>query len=626
MTRSRDVSKGATRNEFIYTATATQTTFSGNDDNSNSLSYTVGQIDVFMNGARLAPADFTATNGTSVVLGAAAAASDIIQVNAFGTFSVSDVLAQRTEFDYTATAGQTTFSGSDNGSNSLSYTAGRIDVYLNGSHLNDTDDYVATNGTSVVLQAGAEVGDLLKVVNHGTVNLVSNILSSDLDLNGNKLDLDADADTSIHASTDDQIDIEIAGADDFTFTANDFTALSGSVISTDTINETTSGSGVTIDSVICKDGAIDVNGTSDGIVLDADADTTISADTDDQLDIKVGGTDRFSIASTGKVTSTSTGAASNFDIINTDDGTLGPDLTLYHNSTSPADNDTVGLISFAGNDGGGTKNTYAQIRGGAIDVSDTEEDGMIQFFTQQAGTLEEKMRIVHSARVGINTTSIQGTLHVDSEFDGTFGRACIAASTADPTGDSSNQLIVCAFTGDNTVTNATFISFRDSGGEIGHITATSGTAVAYNTTSDYRLKENVSYSWDATTRLKQLKPVIFNFIADDTDTVIDGFLAHEVGDVVPNSVTGTKDGTRTVAGAVKRADGSLYHENVTEADWTAGKADGTYTNDTTWSETATVPDYQGIDHSKLVPLLVKTVQEQQVIIENLQSRVTTLEG
>ena len=48
MTRSRDVSKGATRNEFIYTTT--QTTFSGNDDNSNSLSYTVGQIDVFMNG------------------------------------------------------------------------------------------------------------------------------------------------------------------------------------------------------------------------------------------------------------------------------------------------------------------------------------------------------------------------------------------------------------------------------------------------------------------------------------------------------------------------------------------------------------------------------------------------
>ena len=230
MTRSRDVSKGATRNEFIYTATATQTTFSGNDDSSNSLSYTVGQIDVFMNGARLAPADFTATNGTSVVLDSGAAASDIIQINAFGTFSVSDGVVARAEFDYTATAGQTTFSGNDNDSQSLTYTAGRIDVYLNGSRLNVTDDYVATNGTSVVLQSGAQAGDSLVVVSHGTVNLVSNILDTTLDLNGEKLVLDADADTSIHASTDDQIDIEIAGADDFAFKANKFEVQTGSNI------------------------------------------------------------------------------------------------------------------------------------------------------------------------------------------------------------------------------------------------------------------------------------------------------------------------------------------------------------------------------------------------------------
>ena len=267
MTRSRDVSKGATRNEFIYTATATQTTFSGNDDNSNSLSYTVGQIDVFMNGARLAPADFTATNGTSVVLDSGAAASDIIQINAFGTFSVTDVLAARTEFDYTATAGQTTFSGNDNDSQSLSYTAGRIDVYLNGSRLNVTDDYVATNGTSVVLQSGAQAGDSLVVVSHGTVNLVSNILDTTLDLNGEKLVLDADADTSIHASTDDQIDIEIAGADDFAFKANTFEVQTGS--------------------------NIDMNGTE--LILDADGDTSITADTDDQIDVRIAGADDLSL-------------------------------------------------------------------------------------------------------------------------------------------------------------------------------------------------------------------------------------------------------------------------------------------------------------------------------------------
>ena len=107
----------------------------------------------------------------------------------------------------------------------------------------------------------------------------------------------------------------------------------------------------------------------------------------------------------------------------------------------------------------------------------------------------------------------------------------------------------------------------------------SGSSVAYNTSSDYRLKENVSYTWDATTRLKQLKPARFNFIADDTNTLVDGFLAHEVSSVVPEAITGTKD---------------------------AVDADGN-------------PEYQGIDQSKLVPLLIKTIQE-------LEARITALEA
>ena len=265
MTRSRDVSKGATRNEFVYTATTQQTTFSGNDDSSNSLAYTAGQIDVFVNGVRQAAADYTATNGTSVVLGAGASVGDVVNINAFGTFSVADVIVSRLEFDYTATAGQTTFTGSDNDSQTMAYTAGRIDVYLNGSRLNVTDDYVATNGTSVVLEAGAQAGDSLVVVAHGTVNLASNILDTTLDLNGEKLVLDADADTSIHASTDDQIDIEIAGADDFAFKANKFEVQTGS--------------------------NIDMNGTE--LILDADGDTSITADTDDQIDVHIAGADDF---------------------------------------------------------------------------------------------------------------------------------------------------------------------------------------------------------------------------------------------------------------------------------------------------------------------------------------------
>ena len=90
MSRSRDISKGTTRTEFVFTATAGQTTFSTTDD-STSLSYAVGKIDVFLNGIRLAPADFTATNGTSVVLASGANASDVLFVVSFGTFQVADL-------------------------------------------------------------------------------------------------------------------------------------------------------------------------------------------------------------------------------------------------------------------------------------------------------------------------------------------------------------------------------------------------------------------------------------------------------------------------------------------------------------------------------------------------------
>jgi hypothetical protein len=112
---------------------------------------------------------------------------------------------------------------------------------------------------------------------------------------------------------------------------------------------------------------------------------------------------------------------------------------------------------------------------------------------------------------------------------------------------------------------------------VGEITFNSS-STTYATSSDYRLKENVVYDWDATTRLKQLKPARFNFIVD-ADTTVDGFLAHEAQAVVPECVTGTKD---------------------------AVDADG-------------VAVMQGIDQSKLVPLLVKTIQE-------LEARITALEG
>tara|TARA_R100001463_G_scaffold2404_1_gene10178 strand:- start:355 stop:1416 length:1062 start_codon:yes stop_codon:yes gene_type:complete len=102
------------------------------------------------------------------------------------------------------------------------------------------------------------------------------------DLKGSEFVLDADGDTTITADTDDQIDIKIAGADDFQFTANTFTAQSGSTIAAQALTATT----------ITPSSNIDMNGTE--LILDADADTSITADTDDRIDIKIANTDHVS--------------------------------------------------------------------------------------------------------------------------------------------------------------------------------------------------------------------------------------------------------------------------------------------------------------------------------------------
>ena len=172
-----------------------------------------------------------------------------------------------------------------------------------------------------------------------------------------------------------------------------------------------------------------------------------------------------------------------------------------------------------------------------------------------------------------------------------------------------------------------FISFlRSSGTIVGSISQTNGGAnVLFNTSSDYRLKENVEYNWDATTRLKELKPCRFNF-KGHTKT-IDGFLAHEVTSV-PESVTGTKDATEDL-GTVKDKDGNIIEKNVSEThfkerqkettDLDGNKENAAYPSTYTWEKTSTENVYQTIDHSKLVPLLVKTIQE-------LEARITVLES
>ena len=134
-----------------------------------------------------------------------------------------------------------------------------------------------------------------------------------------------------------------------------------------------------------------------------------------------------------------------------------------------------------------------------------------------------------------------------------------------------------------TSTTAKQIEFRSANSAVGDITCTS-TTTAYNTSSDYRLKEDLVAVADASTRVNALKPVNFAWKADGSR--VDGFLAHELAEVVPEAVTGEKD---------------------------AVDAEGK-------------PVYQGIDQSKLVPLLTAALQEALARIESLEADVATLKG
>ena len=214
-------------------------------------------------------------------------------------------------------------------------------------------------------------------------------------------------------------------------------------------------------------------------------------------------------------------------------------------------------------------------------------DNSLQFQTNNS----ERMRMTSAGTIGIGDTT--PTAFVDIACDTQQSHVLQLRNTNASTGGGK------------------YIQFAKANGDFtGSVTQSSDlNTVAFNTTSDYRLKENISYDFDATSRLKQLKPARFNWISDENNTTIDGFIAHEVSGIVPEAISGEKDGTEDI-GTIKDEKGKVLRTNVLEIT----KQDGE-----TWTKTGTKNAYQGIDQSKLVPLLVKTIQE-------LEARITALEN
>lgn len=209
-------------------------------------------------------------------------------------------------------------------------------------------------------------------------------------------------------------------------------------------------------------------------------------------------------------------------------------------------------------------------------------------------------KITGFTSTGIDDNATANAITIDSSENVMIGKTSTGASTVGvaftPSG-TGNQVVNFSAGGEAHIYNNTnagdvtyTIDFRQQGTDSGRIRVLAS-SVEYQTSSDYRLKENVVYEWDAISRLKQLKPVRFNWIKDETNTVLDGFIAHEAQAVVPESVGGYKD--------------EIYPDD---------------------HENAGQPKYQGIDQSKLVPLLTKALIEQQALIEQLQADVAELQG
>jgi len=282
------------------------------------------------------------------------------------------------------------------------------------------------------------------------------------------------------------------------------------------------------------------------------------------------------------------------------DGSVGPVLDLVRDSASPADGDAVGIIKFLADNDAGESTIYSQAFTTLRDASNGAEDGQTINYVMTNGALVDHLRMGRGSAGGqsevvINEGGVDVDFRVESNsntnaffVNGASGK-CSMGSSGEQGGSNVATLDLSAAGNaalgvgrhDNDLGSCVRffkINSSNSGTIVGSINVASS-STAYNTSSDYRLKTSVSYDWDATTRLKNLKPARFKWIADgESAEFVDGFLAHEAATVVPEAVSGDKDAVD--------ADGNI--------------------------------NPQGMDYSKVVPLLVKTIQE-------LEARIVALE-
>ena len=331
---------------------------------------------------------------------------------------------------------------------------------------------------------------------------------------------------------------------------------------------------------------IQINGTSGISGVDGSAGTPALQGTDtntgisfgtDEVNINTGGTTRATVDSSGRVlvgtSSTAVNGDAQYAKLQLVGNTLSAsgysilNLARGEYATSVTNGEALGTIQFTDNTG----NAFAHIFGIADGTAGAADyPGRLVFSTTADGASSptERMRITNAGAISC-PPQVSG-----SDLEGPEACGFVADGTYAPIYKIKTALTSLKWAA----------QFHNGNGQVGSISM-NGSATSFTTSSDYRLKENVVPLTGAADRLNQLQVHRFNFIADP-DTTVDGFIAHEAQAVVPEAVTGT-------------------HDEVDD--------DGN-------------PVYQGIDQSKLVPLLTAALQEALAKIETLETRLTALEG
>jgi len=334
---------------------------------------------------------------------------------------------------------------------------------------------------------------------------------------------------------------------------------------------------------------ISINGTSgisgvDGssstpALQGSDSNTGISFGTD-EVNINTGGTTRATVDSSGRllVGTPSTSATSTVLLQGTSGAPIGPSSLWLTRGSTPANENSLGDVIFSDN-GHGVAAFLGAYRDGGTWTSGSSQPTRLSFSTTADGASNptERMRISNNGNVSIGTNA-----STDVRLDVVAGSqvSCRLSNT------STDDLLAVKGNAGGTSSNAQYVlPMRFGDDTLRGSIYWNGSSVAYNTTSDYRLKDEIAPYAEASSKLSQLQPVTYVF-KDNPNTRLEGFIAHEVQSVVPDAVSGTKD----------------------EVD-----ADGN-------------PVYQGIDQSKLVPLLTAALQEALAKIETLETRLTALEG